>query len=86
VITTTNQPSYPDIDPQEAITRYRQATKTIAQLRRRLARTLTDLHNLIAAARATLAAQREGEPDPFYYLRDELHAQGHLPDDELDRP
>ncbi|GAA0245261.1 hypothetical protein GCM10009527_047410 [Actinomadura nitritigenes] len=32
--------------------------------------------NLLAAARATLAAQREGEPDPFSYLRDELDAQG----------
>lgn len=28
--------------------------------------------NLLAAIRATLAAHREGEPDPFAYLRDEL--------------
>jgi hypothetical protein len=32
--------------------------------------------NLVAAVRATLTAQREGEPDPFWYLRDELDAQG----------
>lgn len=32
--------------------------------------------NLVAAARAAFAAQRDGEPDPFSYLRDELDAQG----------
>jgi hypothetical protein len=32
--------------------------------------------NLVAAARATLAAQLDGEPDPLAYLRDELDAQG----------
>ena len=50
----------------------------IARLRRRLATTLTDLSNLIAAARATLNAHADGEEDPLYYLRDELKAQGHL--------
>ncbi|WP_066374333.1 hypothetical protein [Herbidospora mongoliensis] len=34
-----------------------------------------DHHNLIAAALATLAADREGEHDPLYYVRDELAAQ-----------
>lgn len=77
MITTTESHDY-----QEAATRYRQAAQTIARLRRRLARTLTDLHNLVAAARATLAAQRDGEPDPLYYLRDELHAQGQLPNED----
>jgi hypothetical protein len=51
----------------------------IGRLRARLARTLTDLHNLIAAARATLGAHADGEPDALYYLRDELDAQGQLP-------
>ncbi|TKK88125.1 hypothetical protein FDA94_14485 [Herbidospora galbida] len=45
----------------------------------RLHETLTalrlDHHNLIAAARATLAADHDGEPDPLYYVRDELSAQ-----------
>jgi hypothetical protein len=50
----------------------------IRQLRQRLAATLTDLYDLIAAAKATLGAHADGEPDPFYYLRDELEAQGHL--------
>ncbi len=35
--------------------------------------------DLLAAARATLTADRDGEPDPLYYLRDELAARGHLP-------
>ena len=30
--------------------------------------------NLLAAMRATIAAQADGEPDPLYYLRDELNA------------
>jgi len=51
----------------------------IGRLRAHLARTLTDLHNLIAAARATLGAYADGEPDALYYLRDELDAQGQLP-------
>jgi hypothetical protein len=51
----------------------------IGRLRARLARTLADLHNLIAAARATLGAHADGEDDALYYLRDELDAQGQLP-------
>jgi hypothetical protein len=51
----------------------------IGRLRVRLTRTLTDLHNLVAAARATLGADTDGEPDSLYSLRDELDAQGQLP-------
>ena len=51
----------------------------IGRLRTHLARTLANLHNLIAAARATLRAQADGEDDALYYLRDELEAQGQLP-------
>jgi hypothetical protein len=36
--------------------------------------------DLIAAARASLAAAADGEPDPLYYLRDELIATGHIRD------
>jgi hypothetical protein len=50
----------------------------ITRLRRRLATTLNDFSNLLAAARATLSAHADGEEDPLYYLRDELKAQGHL--------
>jgi hypothetical protein len=58
----------------------------IGRLRARLARTLTDLHNLVAASRATLGADADGEPDPMYYLRDELDAQGQLPPQHRERP
>ena len=50
----------------------------ITRLRRRLPTTLSDLNNLLAAAKATLSAHADGEEDPLYYLRDELTAQGHL--------
>jgi hypothetical protein len=41
-----------------------------------------DRANLLAAMRATIGAYADGEPDPLYYLRDELQArqersQGH---------
>lgn len=62
----------------------------IVRLRRRLATTLHDLNNLLAAARATLSAHADGEEDPLYYLRDELTAQGQLHanqrDAEKERP
>ena len=34
--------------------------------------------NALAAMRATIAAQRDGEPDPVYYIRDELNATQNL--------
>lgn len=40
------------------------------------------LANLAAAGRATLAAIRDGEPDPLSYLRNELAAQGFLGDQD----
>jgi hypothetical protein len=58
----------------------------ISRLRARLARTLADFHNLIAAARASLGAHADGEDDALYYLRDELEAQGQLPPQHRDRP
>jgi hypothetical protein len=58
----------------------------IGRLRALLIRTRADLHNLIAAARATLNAHADGEDDPLYYLRDELDAQGQLPPRYRERP
>jgi hypothetical protein len=58
----------------------------VGRLRGRLARTLANLHNLIAAARATLGAQADGEDDALYYLRDELEAQGQLPPQHREQP
>jgi hypothetical protein len=34
--------------------------------------------NALAAVRATIGAQRDGEPDPLYYIRDELNAAQNL--------
>jgi hypothetical protein len=34
-----------------------------------------DLADMLAAARATLAAHADGERDPLWYLRDELGAR-----------
>ena len=34
--------------------------------------------NALAAMRATIGAQRDGEPDPLYYIRDELGAPQNL--------
>ncbi len=40
-----------------------------------LAQARLDRANLLAAARATIAAHADGQPDPLFYLRDELDAQ-----------
>jgi hypothetical protein len=60
----------------------------ITRLRRRLTTTQTDSTNLVAAAKATLNAEADGEQDPLYYLRDELTAQGQLrpEQDHQERP
>ncbi|MFC4007960.1 hypothetical protein ACFOY2_12055 [Nonomuraea purpurea] len=41
--------------------------------------------NALAAMRATLAADRDGDDDPLYYVRDELDAQANR-SDRLMRP
>ncbi|NMO50934.1 hypothetical protein HH310_06975 [Actinoplanes sp. TBRC 11911] len=48
-----------------------------------LSRTRWDFADLLAAARATLAADRDGEPDPLAYLRDAVaeHRTWASPDD-----
>ena len=46
----------------------------IGRLAGQLADTRMDRANLLAAMRATIAAHADGEPDPLYYLRDELSA------------
>ena len=53
----------------------------ITRLRAELAGTRRDCANLLAAARATIAAHQDREPDPLSYLRDELDARGQLPPD-----
>jgi hypothetical protein len=48
----------------------------VTRLASELASVRLDRADLAAAGRATLAAIRNGEPDPLSYLRDELTAQG----------
>lgn len=55
------------------------------RLRAELAAVRRDRANLLAAARATISAQYDGEPDPLSYLRDELDARGQLPPDARSR-
>jgi hypothetical protein len=57
----------------------------IIGLRREISVRGLERANLAAAARATLAALtagRDTEPDPLWYLRDELASQGLLPKDD----
>jgi len=53
----------------------------LTELSAELERTRLDRANLRAAVRATLAALADGEPDPMWYLRDELDAPESLPAD-----
>lgn len=53
-----------------------------ARLRRALASLRMHYANLLAAARATLTAARDGEAHPLAYLVDELAAQEQLPPTE----
>jgi hypothetical protein len=46
----------------------------VTRLNAELVTTRLDRANLLAATRATLAADADGETDPLYYLRDELNA------------
>ncbi len=56
----------------------------VRRLANLLARTRAEFANLLAAARATLAAHRDGEHDPLWYLRDQL-AEHDERQDEDDR-
>ena len=47
----------------------------VIRLTAELTATRLDRANLLAAMRATIAAHADGEPDPLYYLRDELDAR-----------
>jgi len=45
-----------------------------------------DRANLLAAMRATIAAERAGEADPLWYLRDELNARQTRSEDARRQP
>lgn len=96
VIITTEPIHHSDADLQEASDRRDNATSalrsitaaldTIPRLCAEIRRLRARLANLVAAARATLSAHDDGEPDALYYLRDELEAQGYRRHDERERP
>ena len=65
------------LDIKEARARYNAATQTRTPAA--LWTSLADIPVLLAAARATLAADRDGEAEPLFYVRDELAAHGQLP-------
>jgi hypothetical protein len=57
----------------------------ITRLSAELKDTRLDRANLLAAARATIAAYHDGEPDPLSYLRDELAPHAPHPGDSRRR-
>jgi hypothetical protein len=63
----------------DAMLEYARLRPALGSLRMRYA-------NLLAAARATLTAARDGDTHPLAYLIDELAAQGQLPPPETGSP
>jgi hypothetical protein len=63
----------------DAMLEYARLRPALGSLRMRYA-------NLLAAARATLTAARDGDVNPLAYLVDELGAQGQLPPVETGSP
>lgn len=58
-----------------ALTDTQTLTAELTRLSAEVSATRRDMADLLAAARATLAAHSDGEADPLYYLRDELDAR-----------
>ena len=65
----------------DALTDTATLSALVTRLSAELERTRLERANLRAAMRATLAAHADGEPDPMWYLRDELDAPERLPAD-----
>ena len=59
---------------QTALADTRDLATEVTRLAAELAAARLSHANALAAMRATIGAQRDGEPDPLYYLRDELNA------------
>ena len=56
----------------------------VERLGRLLTWTRIEFANLLAAGRATLAADHDGEADPLFYLRDEVAAHQAAPSNTTD--
>ena len=63
----------------DALTDTATLSALVTRLSAELERTRLEHANLRAAMRATLAAYADGEPDPMWYLRDELDAAESVP-------
>jgi hypothetical protein len=70
--TPTLSPAWQYIEA--ALADARDLATEVARLAAELAAARLSHANALAAMRATIAAHRDGEPDPLYYLRDELQA------------
>jgi hypothetical protein len=63
---------------QAALADTRDLAAEVARLSAELAAARFRHANALAAMRATIGAQHDGEPDPLYYIRDELSAPQNL--------
>ncbi len=63
---------------QAALADTRDLATEVTRLSAELAAARLRQANALAAMRATIGAQRDGEPDPLYYIRDELSASQDL--------
>jgi hypothetical protein len=63
---------------QTALSDTRDLAAEVARLSADLAAARLHHANALAAMRATIGAQHDGEPDPLYYIRDELSAPQNL--------
>ena len=74
-MSTPNAPdSHGRIDGPDRSAHVRMLLAEVQMLRRALNAARMRAADLEAAGRATLAAERDGEADPLFYLRDELAA------------
>lgn len=65
---------------ETALADSRDLVAEVARLSAELAAARLDYANALAAMRAAIGAQHDGEPDPLYFLRDELEASQNAPD------
>ena len=65
---------------QAALADTRDLATEVTRLSAELAAARLHHANALAAMRATIGAKRDGEPDPLYYIRDELSASQNLPE------
>ncbi len=63
---------------EAALTDARDLATEVTRLSAELANARLWHANALAAMRATIGAQRDGEPDHLYYIRDELNASQNL--------